>query len=86
MLGRIYLYSMIYLYKHTQKRKNKNKITTQRTTNLKRGRSERVSWGEAEKKSTVTFTLLQRRKQGQDNSFLHLFTHTNITTHVDMTK
>lgn len=64
----------------------KNKSTTQTTTNLKRGRSERVSWGEAEKKSTVTFSLLQRRKQGQDNSFLHLLTHTNMTTHVDMTK
>lgn len=39
--------------------------TTQRPTNLKRGRSERVSWGEAEEKSTVTVTLLQRRDKGQ---------------------
>lgn len=39
--------------------------TTQRPTNLKRGRSERVSWEEAEKKSTVTVTLLQRRDNGQ---------------------
>lgn len=38
---------------------------TQRPTNLKRGRSERVSWGEAEQKSTVTVTLLQRRDKGQ---------------------
>lgn len=33
----------------------------ERPTNLKRGRSERVSLGEAEVKSTVTVTLLQRR-------------------------
>lgn len=38
---------------------------TTQPTNLKRGRSERVSWGEAEEKSTVTVTLLQRRDKGQ---------------------
>lgn len=48
-----------YLHMHTQKKKVKS--TTQRPTNLKWGRSERVSWGEAEEKSTVTVTLLQRR-------------------------
>ena len=45
--------------------KGKVKSTTQRPTNLKRGRSERVSWGEAEEKSTVTVTLLQRREKRQ---------------------
>lgn len=54
--------------------KGKWKSTTQRPTNLKWGRSERVSWGEAEEKSTVTVTLLQRRDKGQttleDNTFL----------------
>lgn len=37
----------------------------QRPTNLKRSRGERVSWGEAEVKSTVTVPLLQRRHKGQ---------------------
>lgn len=46
-------------------RERKVESTTQRPTNLKRGRSERVSWGEAEEKSTVTVTLLQRRDKGQ---------------------
>lgn len=52
-----------HVYKHTQ-RERKKESTTQRPTNLKRGRSERVSWGEAEEKSTVTVTLLQRRDKG----------------------
>lgn len=45
-----------HLYKHTQR--GEVESTTQRPTNLKRGRSERVSWEEAEEKSTVTVTLL----------------------------
>lgn len=52
-----------YLYKHTQT--GKVESATQRPTNLKRGRSERVSWREAEEKSTVTVPLLQRRDKGQ---------------------
>ena len=55
----------ISVYQHictSIRRKGKwKRSTTQRPTNLKRGRSERVSWGEAEEKSTVTVTLLQRR-------------------------
>lgn len=41
-----------------------NRDTRQRPTNLKRSRSERVSWGEAVK-STVTVPLLERRHKDQ---------------------
>lgn len=51
----------VNLYMHPQKVRS----TTQRCTNLKRGRNERVSWGEAEEKSTVTVTPLQRRDKQQ---------------------
>lgn len=64
---RVKLYCGIstYQYEHTQRERGKWKGTTQRPTNLKRGRSERVSWGEAEEKSTVTVNLLRRRDKVQ---------------------
>lgn len=58
----IAVYINISVQAHAER---KVESTTQRPTNLKRGRSERVSWGEAEEKSTVTVTLLQRRDKGQ---------------------
>lgn len=41
----------------------------QRPTNLKRSRGERVSWGQAEVKSTGTGPVLQRRHKGQEVSW-----------------
>lgn len=59
-------YMEVHTHTHTQRVGEwKEESTTQRPTNLKRGRSERVSWGEAEEKSTVTVTLLGRRDKGR---------------------
>lgn len=53
---------LICTCKHMRERSGN---TTQRPTNLKRGRSERVSWRGAEEKSTETVTPLQRRDKRQ---------------------
>lgn len=62
---RMYCWMLPHLYKHTREKEERGKSTTERPTNLKRGRSERVSWEEAEEKSTVTVSLLQRTDKWQ---------------------
>lgn len=57
--------SVSHLHKHTQKERRWNAQHRERPTNLKRGGSERVSWEEAEEKSTMTVTRLQRRDNGR---------------------